>query len=533
MSIRLQPDIAYYNAKVYTIREEGEVVSAFAVKNGRIVAVGSDEEIRSLGATKEVDLKGEIVLPGFINTHCHMSDYAQAEYKLDLEEARSIGEIVELIKGRLSSIPEGGWVNARRLEVLLLAEKRLPDRYELDAASTDVPIFIMDSAKHNFILNSKALELSGIDSSLKDSKFGPYIEFDENGEPTGVIHEWGILTKVFEVLPPPYGSVDKNEEVIEKTTRDYAANGFTTVHTFGGVNTYGLEKPLVYQKLDIEGRLPIRVILNNTLGVNRPEDFVSGFGTDKVKYGAVKFFADGSFAQRTAFLSEDYTDAEGVRGQLSSDKNELLSEIKRAYLAGNDIAVHTIGDKAIDTILDSLAEYRKPGDKQIFRLIHCTFTRPDQWDKIRDLGVIIDTQFEFVNFLGTLAMTRLGEKRQKTTLAFKSWLDKGIVVTGGDDSPICSNNPFYGIRYAALREGGFGNPTNVPEEIISVYDAVKVYTVNGAAASGEQADKGSIEVGKLADFIVIDRDIFQIDVKSISDTKVLATYLSGEKVYHG
>ena len=224
---------------------------------------------------------------------------------------------------------------------------------------------------------------------------------------------------------------------------------------------------------------------------------------------------DGSFAQRTAFLSEDYTDVEGVRGQLSSDKNELLSEIKRAYLAGNDIAVHTIGDKAIDTILDSLAEYRKPGDKQIFRLIHCTFTRPDQWDKIRDLGVIIDTQFEFVNFLGTLAITRLGEKRQKTTLAFKSWLDKGIVVTGGDDSPICSNNPFYGIRYAALREGGFGNPTNVPEEIISVYDAVKVYTVNGA------------------DFIVIDRDIFQIDVKSISDTKVLATYLSGEKVYQG
>ena len=200
MSIRLQPDIAYYNAKVYTIREEGEVVSAFAVKSGRIIAVGSDEEIRSLGATKEVDLKGEIVLPGLINTHCHMSDYAQAEYKLDLEEARSIGEIVELIKGRLSSIPEGGWVNARRLEVLLLAEKRLPDRYELDAASTDVPIFIMDSAKHNFILNSKALELSGIDSSLKDSKFGPYIEFDENGEPTGVIHEWGILTKVFEVL---------------------------------------------------------------------------------------------------------------------------------------------------------------------------------------------------------------------------------------------------------------------------------------------------------------------------------------------
>lgn len=531
MSIKLKPDIAYYNAKIYTLREEGETVSAFAVKNGRIATVGTDEEILSLDADETVDLKGAVVLPGFINTHCHMGDYAQAEYKLDLEEARSIGQIVELIKERIKDIPEGGWVNARRLEVLLLEEKRLPDRYELDEASKDVPIFIMDSAKHNFILNSKALFLSGIDGGLKDSKFGPYIEFDENGEPTGVIHEWGILTKVFEVLPPPYGSLSKNEEVIGKTARDYAANGFTTVHTFGGVNTYGLEKPLVYQRLDNEGKLPIRVILNNTLGINRPEDFVSGFGTDKVKYGAVKFFADGSFAQRTAFLSEDYTDADGVRGQLSSDKEELLSGIKKAYLQGNDIAVHTIGDKAIDTILDSLSEYRRPEDKQIFRLIHCTFTRPDQWERIKHLNIIIDTQFEFVNFLGTLAITRLGEKRQKTTLAFKSWLDNGIIVTGGDDSPICSNNPFYGIRYATLREGGFGNPTNVPEEIISVYDAVKVYTLNGAAASGESKDKGSIEAGKLADFIVIDRDIFAIDLKEISETKVLATYLSGEQVY--
>ena len=531
MSKKLIPDIAYYNAKVYTIREEGEILSAFAVKNGRIVAVGNDDEILSLGAEKKVDLEGRVVLPGFINTHCHMADYAQAEYKLDLEEAYSIPEVVELIKEKIKNTPEGAWINARRLEVLKLEEKRLPNRYELDEASQDIPIFIMDSAKHNFILNSIALKLSGIDGNIKNTKFGPYVELDENGEPTGVLHEWGVLTKVFEVLPPPYGSIDKNEEVIHKTTVSYASNGFTTVHTFGGVNTYGLEKPLVYQKLDAAGKLPIRVILNNTLGINRPEDFVSGFGTDKIKYGAVKFFADGSFAQRTAFLSEDYTDAEGVRGQLSSDKEELLSGIKKAYLSGNDIAVHTIGDQAIDTILDSLSEYRKPDDKQIFRLIHCTFTRPDQWDKIKALNIIIDAQFEFVNFLGTLAITRLGEKRQKTTLAFKSWLDKGIVVTGGDDSPICSNNPFYGIRYATLREGGFGNPTNVPEEIISVYDAVKVYTVYGAAASGEEADKGSIEVGKLADFIVIDRDIFEIDKKEISETKVLASYLSGDKVY--
>ena len=531
MSERLIPDIAYYNGNIYTIKNEGDKISAFAVINGRIAAVGSDEEILSLGAPEAVDLKGRTILPGFINTHCHMSDYAQAEYKLDLEEARSISDIISLIKERLKDVPEGGWINARRVEVLLLEEKRLPDRYELDEASKDVPIFIMDSAKHNFILNSKALKLSGIDSSLKESEFGPYVEFDENDEPTGVLHEWGVLKKVFEVLPPPYGSTDKNEEVIEKTTKAYASNGFTTVHTFGGVNTYGLEKPLVYQKLDNKGKLPVRVILNNTPGINRPEDFVSGFGTDMVKYGAVKFFADGSFAQRTAFLSEDYTDAEGVRGQLSSEKNVLLDGIRKAYLAGNDIAVHTIGDKAVDTILDSLKEYRKPEDKQIFRLIHCTFTRPDQWDVIKKLNIIIDTQFEFVNFLGTLALTRLGSERQKTVLAFKSWLDKGIIVTGGDDSPICSNNPFYGIRYAALREGGFGNPTNVPEEIISVYDAVRVYTVNGAAASGEQADKGSIEVGKLADFIVIDRDIFNTEIKEISETVVLETYLSGKKVF--
>jgi hypothetical protein len=523
-------DKIFLNGNIYTLTAEGQKVSALAVYDGKIVAIGSDEEIKAIPAKETVDLDGKTVLPGFINTHCHISDFAENSRKINLEKATSIQNVIDLLKEGLKHTAPGDWLNGFQLNLLTLDERRLPDRWELDRVSTEVPVFISSICKHNFIVNSKALELAGINRSFLGTPEGEFAEFDQSGEPTGRLKEHGLLKYFNAVMPPLLGNRQTKLDVLEESLLNYAAQGFTTVHSFNGFSHSDLEQPKFYQELDAQGRLPVRVILNNQLGTHRPDDIISGFGSDKVKYGAVKFFADGSLIQWSAYLKENYSDREGYRGILIHDEQELYEGIKRAYEDGNDIAVHVIGDGAVEAVLDIIERIYDPSKKQRFRLIHCTLTAPEQWERIAKYAVIIDTQPIFMPIVGPLGELRLGAERAKHMLTIKSWLDRGIIVTGSDDSPICDNNPFVGIRFAVLRETAFDGEIVSPWERISVYDAVKLYTVNAAYSSREQHVKGTVEEGKYADLIVLDRDIFNIPPKEISEIKVLENYLGGNAV---
>ncbi|MDR0500882.1 MAG: amidohydrolase [Coriobacteriales bacterium] len=581
---------------MYTLAKEGEYVSAFAVRDTKILATGSDEDIRRIPAKEIIDLQGKTVLPGFIETHCHMADFAEDLAKVNLESARCIDDIVNLLKAQLENTPSDGWITGYQANLLLLKEQRLPNRYDLDRVSTEIPVFISSIDKHNFIVNSKALALSKIDERFLGAPEAKFLEFDANGKVTGRLKEHGMLHYINNIKPSVFNNDASMLAYLETSLKDFAAKGYTTVHSFGGFNQSALEQPKAYQKLEATGRLPLRIILNNEPGVNRPELLTSGFGTEKVKYGAVKFFIDGSLMQWSAYLKDDYSDKPGYRGLLVKNQEELAEAINEAYDNGNDIAAHAIGDGAIDVFLDIVEkikaadtswDYSKSssysyfkeatgdntsvtngmlyelikheadeatGDntsvtsshtysqhacnhhtyshhtcnhQQLFRLIHCTLSRPDQWERIAKLGVIIDSQPVFIPLVATLGRQRLGNKRANHMLAFRSWIDKGIIVTAGDDAPICDHNPFVGIRSAVLREDGFNGEQLNAKERVSVYEAIQMYTVNAAICSHEQDSKGCIQPGKLADFIVIDKDVFQIPAKDISNTKVLATYLGG------
>ncbi len=538
----IKADKIFINGNIYTMEEEDQRISAFAVLNGRIAAVGTDEEIRSIPAGEIVDLEEKTVLPGFSDTHCHVEQIVESYRKVNLERAESIQDIIDLLKEGLPEVGENGWLNGYQMNYLNLKEKRIPDRYDLDQVSTEIPIFISNICIHNFAANSKALELAGIGRGFHEAEY-EYIEFDEDGEPTGRFRENNALKYLFEKMPPLIADERALLDTLEEALLDFARDGITTVHSFGDGNPKKLNQPEPYLKLENHGRLPVRVILNNEPGANRPDGVISGTGCQKVQYGAVKYFADGSLSNRSAYLRESYVGGDPQFGLKIHDDEEWEASLRNDYENENDIAIHIIGDGAMEQVLNIIEKILKqsrvsdqhacyhPERQRQFRLIHCTYTTPEQWDRIAELDqVIIDSQPAFIESMGQLGTLRLGEERSKNLLAFKSWFDRGIIVTGGDDAPICTHNPFAAIRYAVLRETSEGEILN-KDERISVYQAVSMYTKNAAYCAHEETVKGTISAGKLADFIVIDRDIFKISPDKIDEIKVLETYLGGDSVF--
>jgi len=528
-------DLVLVNGKIWTVDDRRPEVGAVAVLGNRIAAVGSNEEIRKwIGAnTKVIDLQGRRVTPGFNDSHVHFLDGGMGLASVQLRDARTPEEFRDRIRDFAAKLPKGRWILNGNWDHENWTPPALPTRRLIDAVTPDNPVFINRLDGHMCLANSLALKLAGVTRETPDPPGGTIVR-DADGEPTGVLKD-AAMNYVYKVIPSP--SEEVMAEAIRAALASAAENGVTSVQDMSASpDVFG-----VYQKLLANNELTVRVYALQPLsewGRLARAGIRAWFGNDRLKIGGLKGFADGSLGSTTALFFEPYLDAPKTSGLPSDEmfpEGKMLNNIIGADRAGLQIAVHAIGDKANKTILDIFAEVGKrngPRDRRL-RIEHAQHLRPEEIKRFGAERVIASMQPYHAIDDGRWAENRIGPNRAKGTYAFRSLLDAGATLAFGSDWFVAPMEPLMGIYAAVTRRTLDGKRPQgwVPEQKITVAEAVRAYTMGSAYAGGDEKIKGSIEVGKLADLVALSADIFMIDPVEIEKTKVVMTIFDGKVIY--
>jgi predicted amidohydrolase YtcJ len=528
-------DLVLVNGKIWTVDDRRPEVEAVAILGNRIIAAGSTEEIRKwAGAnTKVIDLQGKRVTPGFNDSHVHFLDGGMGLASVQLRYARTPEEFRDRIRDFAAKLSKGRWILNGNWDHENWTPPALPTRRLIDAVTPDNPVFINRLDGHMCLANSLALKLAGVTRETPDPPGGTIVR-DADGAPTGVLKD-AAMNYVTKVIPNPSDEV--MAEAIRAALAYAAENGVASVQDMSASpDVFG-----VYQRLLGNGELTARVY-----GVQPLSEWArlarvgvrAGFGSDKLKIGALKGFADGSLGSTTALFFEPYLDAPKTSGLPSDEmfpEGKMLENILGADNAGLQIAVHAIGDRANKTILDMFAEVEKRNgarDRRL-RIEHAQHLRPEEIKRFGAERVIASMQPYHAIDDGRWAENRIGPNRAKGTYAFRSLLDAGATLAFGSDWFVAPMEPLMGIYAAVTRRTLDGKRPQgwVPEQKITVAEAVRAYTMGSAYASGDEKLKGSIEVGKLADLVVLSADIFKIDPVEIEKTKVMMTIFDGKVIY--
>ena len=536
----LSADLVLVNGRVITVNPFDSVAEAVAVKDGRVLKVGSTADIKRLAGrrTKTIDLKGRALLPGFIDTHEHCIRRGLQLDWVNCKAMGSLGEAVEALRAKASSKKEGDWVVGSWFDESQWKDKRFPNRYDLDKASTVHPIYLGRAGGHNAVANSLALELAGITKDTPQPH-GGNIERDENGEPMGRLDEIAAMDMVRDRIPQlgPEEEVEllsRNWPTIEEELLSW---GITTVHEAH----IKAPQALAYQKLDREGRLRMRVGLMldgmtpykgyaaddlTRQGITTPF-----YWSDRLYVVGVKVGVDGAMGSLTAALHEDYSNDPGNRGIVRCTQEDLTDEVVRCHKAGLHTCTHAIGDRAIDMALEAIeaAVNSKPWPGHRHRIEHAGYVLPRQLKKMKELGVNVSASIGFCYPIGDSHIAALGQSRLCGYYPMRSFKDHGIVAAGNSDG-FGSSWALTGIYGCVARKSRTGKLL-CKDEAIGIMDALKAYTLNAAHLEGNEATKGSVEPGKLADFVVLDRDITKVNPEEILKARVLMTIVGGEVVY--
>lgn len=524
-------DQVFYNGRIYTMVKEKHFVEAVAVYDGKIMWTGSSSEAQSIDAKERIDLQGKCVIPAFKDTHMHLTHTRDRFKQVDLSECYSLEEINNVLKEKDKQLNPGEWIVGYRIHIEKLSDGRFPDKYDLDKVSTERPIYVTSYCGHAAMANSKALEIAKIDKEFIPPE-GAFVDRDDNGEPTGILREH-ISAYMMQYIGPMFKTYEEKMEGLKEILNKYASYGYTTVQS-NEMQPDGEETVRQLITLKNEGKLPVRVTIDYTNFTSNYLGIISGFGDDMLKAGSHKFFIDGSLNSHTAALKEPYSCEPKTKGQLIYESDQdFIDAVKKAYDYGNTIAVHTIGDYAMDLMIKAIENCSISRDTRRFRIIHAMVVNEEQLEKLKKLPVILDTQPNFLLNWVNSCKQNIGEERAKLFLPYKTYLDKGLVVTGGSDSPVEVFDPFVGIQCAVTRQDMSGSPDDVfePQERISTYEAVCLYTKYAAFSCNEENIKGTVECGKYADFAVLDTDIFDAEPSSIKNITVLKTILGGSTVY--
>lgn len=518
----LSADVAILNANIITLNPSQPRVEALAIKNGKIVAVGSSQEICGhVGdETKVIDAEGKTVVPGFVDCHVHMTSFGQHLQMLDLRSANSIEEMKRKIREYAEKNPEKGWILGGRWDHERFSEKRYPTRWDLDEAVLDKPVFLIRVCGHVGVANTKALMLAGVrkDTAVKGGK----IDIDEaSGEPNGILRE-NALELVWRAVPKP--SMAELENACVQACQRAVENGLTGVHWI----VDSAEELRLLQKLHREGKLLLRVYLGvpaKLLDEVVKVGLAAGFGNDMLKLGFIKVFVDGSLGARTAALKKPYSDKPETCGMLLLSQRKLNRLVLKVYRAGWQLAVHAIGDKAIESTLKAFSKAFKeyPHENVRHRIEHCSVLNPKMIRKMRRLNIIASIQPHFV-VSDFWVVERVGLERARWVYPFKTLLKEGVIAASGSDCPVEPINPLLGIWAATTRK-------DFLEENLTVEEALRTYTMNAAYASFEEDKKGTIEVGKFADITVLSDDLLRISPEKIKEVKVEMTIVGGKIVY--
>jgi hypothetical protein len=527
-------DLALINGKVVTIDEEESIVEAVAVKYGRISAVGSSDEVGGFigGGTRVVDLGGRMVVPGFMDSHCHMADVGAGRMLfVDLSQeagVKSIADIQVRLADRARSTPPGKWVFGYQEDESKLAEKRHPTRWELDKATTTHPLMISTVGGHFSMANSRVFELAGVKKDTPDPVGGRFDRDPETGELTGGIHEKAID------LVKPAGVDEPNQiqayEGAKQILGECAEVGITCVYDT-------VDRSQVWALIDLKnrGELPVRVRMDavitlfpelNKTGVHQ------GFGDDWLRLCGLKFFFDGAISARTAAVTEPYLNKPGFYGVMATTREIATKTIMDAYEAGYRISAHANGDMAIAMYLDIMgeAQSRHPREDPRNRDIHCTVITPELVRRIKELNILPTIFGPYPYYHGDKLIPAFGEERLERMFAARSFLDAGVKIAAHSDHPCAPFPPLMAIHALVNRTTRGGRPIGRSQRI-SVMEALKLYTINAAYQSFDEGKLGSIEVGKLADMVVLGQDILTVPPEKIIDTPVDMTIIDGKIVY--
>ena len=531
MAQTLTVDLVVYNANIRTMDAKRTVGRSIAVLNGKIVAIGSDADTKALiGAkTRVIDAKGKTIIPGFNDAHVHFMETGSQLSSVDLRDAKTPEEFVRRIKEFTAKLPKGRWILGGKWDHENWKPNNLPTAAMIDAATPDNPVFIDRLDGHMALANSLAMKLAGVTKDTKDVDGGLIVR-DLLGNPTGVFKD-AAMNYFGAAIPTP--SWEQKMEFAMAATAHAASLGVTSVQDMSAGTDVG-----VYQELSRQGELKTRIYGCSPLADYKRWEQTGlryAFGDAMVRVGCLKGYADGSLGSTTAWLFEPYLDDPKTTGLAGEDIPKTPELVLAADKAGLQVNIHAIGDKANATILDIYEKTIKANGERDrrFRIEHAQHLRQEDIKRFGALKVVASMQPTHVIDDGRWAWKRLDAKRLKGTYAFRTLLDTGAVLAFGSDSPVASLNPIYGI-YAAVTRRTLDdkNPNGwLPEQKITVDEAVRAFTYGSAYAEFQEGAKGTIEIGKLADFIILSDDIFTIDPVKITDAKVSLTVMDGKVVF--
>jgi predicted amidohydrolase YtcJ len=519
-------DLIVENATIYTVNKTQPKVRALAVKDGRILAAGDDVSAYAGPATQRIDLHGATVIPGLIDSHAHLKGLGGLLESADLRHVRTVAEVAEYVRKQVAQRKPGEWIVGRNWDQTNWGGQ-FPAARDLDAAAPANPVFLSRVDGHAGWANSAALKLAGVTAETPEPPGGRIIK-DDRGQPTGIFVDRAMSLVSSQI---PAATAAQIQRRLLLATRECARLGLTTVHD-AGVSKLDLN---AYRALIAGHNLPIRVYaMIGGAGALWREYLSKGpeIG-EQLTVRAIKLYADGALGSRGAALWQPYTDDPGNSGLLMTTKEEIAKVARDAVAHGFQVCTHAIGDRANRTVLDGYADALGGPNGKRFRIEHAQVISPPDFQKFKDFSILPSMQATHATSDMRWIEQRVGPDRVAGAYAWQTFLKLGIPVANGSDFPVEEPNPMLGLYAAITRQDLEGNPPGgwTPSQRMTRGEALESWTLSGAYAAFEEKTKGSLEPGKLADFLVLDRDIMTVPVLQIPGTRVLKTFLGGKLVH--
>jgi predicted amidohydrolase YtcJ len=532
-------DLVLVNAKIWTVNSAQPQAEGVAIWRGRILAVGSNEEVRRAAGRRSriMDLRGKRVVPGFFDSHLHLLGGGMLLSQVNLKDAKDEAEFGRRLQAFDRSHPRDRWMLGGDWDHDRAFGGRLPSAELIDRYVSDRPVFLRRYDGHMGVVNTRVLKLASITSRRSNPNGGVIDHKANTGEPTGILRD-NAMSLVESLIPPP--SDAEIAEAVQQALRELAQNGVTSVQDMEGSGADTRRKlSRHYQELARQGKLTARVDLRWPLSEWRELAHIgveAGLGDDWVKIGGLKGFADGSLGSSTAKMYQPYLNEPNSTGVFVTPLDKMREYITEADKAGLSIAVHAIGDRANAELLDIFAAVEKrngPRDRR-FRIEHAQHLRSQDYPRFRELGVIASMQPYHAIDDGRWAEGRIGPERCASSYAFRSLIDSGARLAFGSDWSVAPLSPLLGIDAAVNRRTLDGKHPGgwFPEQRIRVPEAIEAYTLGAAYAGFEEKDRGSLEVGKLGDLVVLSHDVLDDAQRdAIAEARVLMTVVGGKIVY--
>jgi predicted amidohydrolase YtcJ len=532
-------DIIWHNGRINTLDGNGTVYSAVGAANGIVAALGSDEALRRLmkPETEVIDLKGESMFPGFMEAHNHLTIYGYLLDGIDLSasNAKKMDDILALVKERTETLPAGSWIKGSRYAEYFLAENRHPTRLDLDQVSPQHPVIIYHTSFHACVLNSMAIKMLGLSRETAAPRGGIIEKDPDTGDLTGVLHDQAQMDVFNKLFSEDLAAMTKQERIAlcAGATESYAKLGFV----FAADALVEPQTLDMYQDTLAAGKLKIRIYTMNVDDKAEPlidSRIRTGFGSDRLRIGPIKIFADGGMSNRTAAVSTPYLCPPNDKGLKIQSRAELIEKVKRYDALGYQIAIHAQGDEGISDTLDAFEAALGPKSDNLLRhrIEHAGCLYPGLLKRAVNMNIAASVQPVFLSELGDGYFEAFGPELAHQLYPFKSMLHAGMKIGGSSDCPVSNLDPRISLRDAVLRRTPSGEIIG-PQETLTMEEAIRLYTQGSAYLSFDENRNGSIEIGKRADFTVMAADPRRVSPEEVPQIQISMTVVGGEIVYAG